>query len=62
MTVRTRVDQWQSIDTVPSDGSPIWISDGTSVWLGTAHKDGSLKIPSRSLCRYWMTAEIPAPP
>lgn len=54
--------QWRPIETSPTDDSPIWISDGEHVWLGVAHKDGSLKMPSRSLCKFWMTAEIPAPP
>lgn len=57
-----RMDQWEPIATSPTDDSAIWISDGKHVWLGTAHKDGSLKLPSRSLCKFWMTAEIPAPP
>lgn len=57
-----RVDQWEPIETSPTDDRPIWISDGENVWLGKAHKDGSLKLPSRSLCKFWMTAEIPAPP
>lgn len=60
--MRKRVDQWQPIATEPADGGPIWISDGKTVWLGTAHTDGSLKLPSRSQCKFWMTAEIPAPP
>jgi hypothetical protein len=53
---------WQSIETEPSDDSEIWISDGVTVWLGTAHKDGSLRLPSRSRCKFWMPAFKPAPP
>lgn len=62
LSMTMRVDQWQPITTEPADGSDIWISDGTRVWLGKAHKDGSLKLPSRAACKFWMTAEIPAPP
>lgn len=57
-----RVDQWEPIATSPTDDRAIWLSDGKEVWLSIAHKDGSLKLPSRSRCRFWMTAEIPAPP
>lgn len=60
--MRERVDTWRPISTEPADGKSIWISDGERVWLGIAHKDGSLKLPSASLCKYWMTAETPAPP
>jgi len=55
--------RWQPISTEPSDDSDIWLSDGKSVWgPGKAHKDGSLKLPSRSSCKFWCPAHIPLPP
>jgi hypothetical protein len=56
------VHRWQPINTSPSDNSEIWLSDGKTVWLGTAHADGSLKLPSRWACRFWMPADKPTPP
>ena len=57
-----QADDWQPIETEPADGSDIWISDGEIVWLGVAHKDGSLKLPNRSRCKFWMKAELPKRP
>lgn len=51
---------WRPIDTEPSDDRPILLSDGKDVWPGKAHKDGSLKLPSRGACKFWM--DRPAPP
>src|SRR4051794_1443827 len=56
------VPDWEPIGTEPSDGSRIWLTDGVDVWLGTAHKDRSLKDPSRSKGKFWTPAVVPAPP
>jgi hypothetical protein len=53
---------WQSKETAPSDGKPVWLSDGENVWLGTAWKDGSLRLPSRDNVQFWMYADVPIPP
>ena len=53
-------DGWEPIETSPTNDSLVWLSNGVEVWLGTAWSDGSLKLPSRSLCRYWQPAHRPA--
>jgi hypothetical protein len=52
--------EWQDISTAPIDARKIWVSDGTEVWLLTAHRDGSHKRAPR--CKFWMDANEPAPP
>ena len=54
--------EWRTIESEPSDDSRIWLSDGKDVWIGTAWKDGSLKLPDRTKCLFWMPADVPAPP
>jgi hypothetical protein len=56
------MSEWKTIDTEPADGSRIWLSNGERVWLATAHKDGSLKLPSRHECKFWQPANVPEPP
>jgi hypothetical protein len=54
------MDEWQPIETAPTDGRRLWISDGKTVWTIHAHKDGSHK--KAPLCKFWMDAREPAPP
>ncbi len=52
--------RWKPIESAPTDGRRLWISDGKEVWHIMAHKDGSHK--KAPLCRFWMTAKWPDPP
>ncbi len=62
MTNNESMSSWHPMDTVPSDGRLIWISDGKSVWLGAAQADESLKSAKSTRPRYWMTVDVPAVP
>lgn len=52
---------WRPIDSEPADGSRVWCSDGTEVWLTKAWTDGSLR-SSPHRCLYWAPCDFPQPP
>ncbi len=56
------MDKWQSIETAPTDGRDIWVSDGDEVWHIIAHKDGTHKEPEATKCKFWMNMYWPEPP
>jgi hypothetical protein len=54
------IPKWQPIETAPTDGRRLWISDGNDVWDIIAHADGSHK--TARMCKFWMNAVWPTPP